>query len=113
MSLGKLEKLQKRYAAAKKKQDAVLSKMREDEKNLKKELEAEQAAFLTKTIKQTGFPIDNPAVLIGAILEAKEKMKDPEVINLYIDRYTAFAKEKGIEPAAETGEDVTVNGGGE
>ena len=74
-------------------------------KKVRKDIEAERVARIVYLIKKTGFPADKPAILIGAILSAKEKLESTacvEEINRYIDLYNVFAgNHPGIEQTAE------------
>lgn len=114
----KISRLQQKFNSLQKKQEDQLARMRQEKKELKKEIEKEQLSFIVRTIKQTGFPIDNPAILIGAILSAKEKLHSPDnanTINHFIELYTDFAEkhhveEVGEEIVSDQGKEVNING---
>lgn len=96
-----LSRLQKKFTTLREKQE----RMQQEQKEIKKRIEAERMSQLARMIKKTGFPTDKPAILIGAILAAKEKIDgDASVaaINRYIDLYNQFAvAHPGIEVAEE------------
>lgn len=71
-------------------------KIKQDERNLSDLIENEQYDMLIKTLKQTKFPIEYRALLIGLALEAEDILNCPEseertsLINRYTARYEAF-----------------------
>ena len=94
-------RLEKKFTTLRQQQEAMQLQM----KKVRKDIEAERMARIVYLIKKTGFPADKPAILIGAILSAKEKLESTacvEEINRYIDLYNVFAgNHPGIEQAAE------------
>ncbi len=82
-------------------------KLKQDEKNLASLIENEQYTLLIKALKQTKFPIDYMALLIGLALEANDilsgsdEAQRTEMINRYTKRYTDFMQESPKLPAAE------------
>lgn len=86
----KLPKLQKKYSFLQKKQQEIAAELRRQ----RKQIELEQHGYIIRTIQILGLPIDNPAIIIGALICAKENVDDNnlEAINNYIAKYTAFAK---------------------
>lgn len=62
---------------------------RVEDRNLDKEIEAEQYAILVKQLKSTGFPINNVTLLVGMALKAKQILDgDEEQKTRTIDEYT-------------------------
>ena len=94
-------RLEKKFTTLRQQQEAMQLQM----KKVRKDIEAERMARIVYLIKKTGFPADKPAILIGAILSAKEKLESTacvEELNRYIDLYNVFAgNHPGIEQAAE------------
>ena len=85
-----------------------MAKIRQEMKRTKKEIEAQRLDFIAQTIKKTGFPIDKTVLLIGAVLDAKEKIEGTEstsTINHYIELYNDFATNHGIQEFEETAEE--------
>ncbi len=85
-----------------------MAKIRQEMKRTKKEIEAQRLDFIAQTIKKTGFPIDKTVLLIGAVLDAKEKIEGTEntvAINRYIDLYNDFSAKHGIQEFGETAEE--------
>lgn len=94
-NLSKLSRMEKQYQDLVAKQNENMERMRKEKKLAQQKLEAERISFLIRAIKQTNFPTENSAVLIGAILAAKETLDGPqrvETVNHYIELYTDFAK---------------------
>lgn len=95
----KLYRLEQTFSNLQEEQREYLAKIRQKQRDLKKEIEAERYAFISRAIKQTGFPLDKPILLVGAILAAKEKLdsKDcAEEINHFISLYNDFAKNHNL-----------------
>lgn len=60
-----------------------------EDRNLDKEIEAEQYAILVKQLKSTGFPITNVTLLVGMAIKAKQILDgDEEQKTRTIDEYT-------------------------
>lgn len=60
-----------------------------EDRNLDKEIEAEQYAILVKQLKSTGFPINNVTLLVGMAIKAKQILDgDEEQKTRTIDEYT-------------------------
>lgn len=60
-----------------------------EDRNLDKEIEAEQYAILIKQLKSTGFPITNVTLLVGMAIKAKQILDgDEEQKTRTIDEYT-------------------------
>ena len=105
-----LHRLEKKFSFLQQKQEQTMAKIRQEMKRTKKEIETQRLDFIAQTIKKTGFPIDKTVLLIGAVLDAKEKIEGAEstsVINRYIELYNDFATKHGIQEFEETEEENT------
>jgi hypothetical protein len=103
-----LHRLEKKFSFLQQKQEQTMAKIRQEMKRTKKEIEAQRLDFIAQTVKKTGFPIDKTVLLIGAVLEAKEKIESSEstsAINHYIELYNEFAEKHGIQEFEETAEE--------
>ena len=95
-----LHRLEKKFSFLQQKQEETMAKIRQEMKRTKKEIEAQRLDFIAQTIKKTGFPIDKTVLLIGAVLDAKDKIEGTESIssiNRYIELYNDFAAKHGIQ----------------
>lgn len=105
-----LHRLEKKFSFLQQKQEQTMAKIRQEMKRTKKEIETQRLDFIAQTIKKTGFPIDKTVLLIGAVLDAKEKIEGTEstsVINRYIELYNDFATKHGIQEFEEPEEENT------
>ena len=103
-----LHRLEKKFSFLQQKQEETMAKMRQEMRRTKKEIEVQRLDFIAQTIKKTGFPIDKTVILIGAVLDAKEKIEGMEstaAINRYISLYNDFAAKHGIQEFEEPTED--------
>ena len=103
-----LHRLEKKFSFLQQKQEETMAKMRQEMRRTKKEIEVQRLDFIAQTIKKTGFPIDKTVLLIGAVLDAKEKMEGTEsaaTINRYIALYNDFAEKHGIQEFEESAEE--------
>ena len=103
-----LHRLEKKFSFLQQKQEQTMAKIRQEMKRTKKEIEAQRLDFIAQTIKKTGFPIDKTVLLIGAVLDAKDKIDGTEsisVINRYIELYNDFAAKHGIQEFEESAEE--------
>lgn len=103
-----LHRLEKKFSFLQQKQEETMAKIRQEMKRTKKEIEVQRLDFIAQTIKKTGFPIDKTVLLIGAVLDAKEKIEGTEstaAINRYIALYNDFAAKHGIQEFEEPTED--------
>ena len=101
-------RLEKKFSFLQQKQEETIAKIRQEMKRTKKEIEVQRLDFIAQTIKKTGFPIDKTVLLIGAVLDAKEKMEGTEsaaTINRYIALYNDFAAKHGIQEFEESAEE--------
>ena len=103
-----LHRLEKKFSFLQQKQEETMAKIRQEMKRTKKEIEAQRLDFIAQTIKKTGFPIDKTVLLIGAVLDAKDKIEGTEstsAINHYIELYNDFAAKHGIQEFEESAEE--------
>ena len=120
LSTRRISRLERKFQNLQQKQEETLAQIRKDKKEARKKIESERLYFIARTIKQSGFPVDQPAILIGAILAAKEKLDSGDCaneINRYIDLYNDFAKRKMItvndEEESDLEEEVRTSGNSE
>jgi len=103
-----LHRLEKKFSFLQQKQEETMAKIRQEMKRTKKEIETQRLDFIAQTIKKTGFPIDKTLLLIGAVLDAKEKIEGSEstaAINHYIELYNDFAAKHGIQEFDDNSEE--------
>ena len=103
-----IHRSEKKFSFLQQKQEETIAKIRQEMKRTKKEIEVQRLDFIAQTIKKTGFPIDKTVLLIGAVLDAKEKMEGTEsaaTINRYIALYNDFAAKHGIQEFEESAEE--------
>ena len=95
MSIQKLTKMERKYRILQEEQNAILKKMQEEKRNAKKRLENERYNYIIQVVKRLKLPIDNPAIIIGALVEAKDVIENNNVtkIDEYIEKYSLFIKE--------------------
>lgn len=63
-------------------------------RNAKKRLENERYNYIIQVVKRLKLPIDNPAIIIGALIEAKNVITENNTIkiNEYIEKYSLFVQ---------------------
>ena len=95
MSMQKLTKMERKYRILQQEQNAILKRMQEEKRNAKKRLESERYNYIIQVVKRLKLPIDNPAIIIGALVEAKDVIENNNVtkIDEYIEKYSLFIKE--------------------
>lgn len=85
----KQELLKQRQREQEEKFRQMCRNARVEERNLAKEIEAEQYAVLIKQLKSTGFPVHNITLLVGMALKAKQILDgNEEQKTRTIDEYT-------------------------
>ncbi|WP_196591946.1 hypothetical protein [Pectinatus frisingensis] len=107
-----IHRLEKKFSFLQQKQEQTMAKIRQEMKRTKREIEAQRLDFIAQTIKKTGFPIDKTVLLIGAVLDAKEKIEGSEstaAINRYIELYNDFAAKQGIQTLEEAAEEESID----
>lgn len=95
MSIQKLTKMERKYRILQQEENAILKRMQEEKRNAKKKLESERYNYIIQVVKRLKLPIDNPAIIIGALVEAKDVIENNNVtkIDEYIEKYSLFIKE--------------------
>jgi len=95
MNIQKLTKMERKYRILQQEQNAILKRMQEEKRNAKKKLESERYNYIIQVVKRLRLPIDNPAIIIGALVEAKDVIENNNVtkIDEYIEKYSLFIKE--------------------
>lgn len=95
MNIQKLTKMERKYRILQQEQNAILKRMQEEKRNAKKKLENERYNYIIQVVKRLRLPIDNPAIIIGALVEAKDVIENNNVtkIDEYIEKYSLFIKE--------------------
>lgn len=95
MSIQKLTKMERKYRILQQEQNAILKRMQEEKRNAKKRLESERYNYIIQVVKRLKLPIDNPAIIIGSLVEAKDVIENNNVtkIDEYIEKYSLFIKE--------------------
>lgn len=95
MSIQKLTKMERKYRILQQEQNAILKRMQEEKRNAKKKLESERYNYIIQVVKRLRLPIDNPAIIIGALVEAKKVITENNTakIDEYIEKYSLFIKE--------------------
>ncbi len=81
----KLEKLEKKYSILQQKQREMRDQMQES----KRALREERINHIIKYIERIGLSIENPAIIIGALIAVKENL-DNETTIRYVDLYNEF-----------------------
>lgn len=113
----KQELLKQRQRAQEEKLKQIYRNTRAEEKNLAKEIEAEQYAVLVKQLKSTGFPVENMTLLIGMAIKAKQlfngtdEAEKSQVIDEYTKLYQEFIEaQESDSPALSASEDAVGDG---
>ena len=82
MSIQKLTKMERKYRILQQEQNAILKRMQEEKRNAKKRLESERYNYIIQVVKRLKLPIDNPAIIIGALVEAKDVIENNNVTKI-------------------------------
>ena len=103
----RLNRLKKKQEMLKERQRVQAEKLRQiyrnsraEEKNLAKEIEAEQYAMLVQQLKATGFPVENMAILVGMAIKAKQlfdgadEYEKGRLIDQYSRLYQSFIEKQ-------------------
>lgn len=94
-SIQKVSRLERKYNSLQKKQNEVLKRIQEEKRQLKRQIESERYNYILQTVKRLDLPVNNPAIIIGALITAKKIIENNNIkeINHYIDLYSKFVKE--------------------
>lgn len=110
LKLRRLKKKQQILLERRRKQEqqlrAMLKKTSQEAKSLDTQIKEEKYKTAIKLLRQTGFPIDNIALLVGMALKAKELLENggdekSALINTYVSLYADFAKKLESQKQAE------------
>ena len=83
-SIQKVSRLERKYNSLQKKQNEVLKRIQEEKRQLKRQIESERYNYILQTVKRLDLPVNNPAIIIGALITAKK---------IIDDLYSKFVKE--------------------
>ena len=86
--MASLKQMEKRWENLRRKQEALQQEM----KKTKRSMEAQRTNDIGRIIRRTGFPVHNMAILVGALVHAKERIDagDHQAMDQYISCYTRF-----------------------
>ncbi|MFC2525281.1 hypothetical protein [Selenomonas noxia] len=86
--MASLKQMEKRWKNLRKKQEALQQEM----KKTKRDMEVQRTNDIGRIIRRTGFPVNNMAILVGALVYAKERIDagDHQAMDKYIASYTHF-----------------------
>lgn len=106
-----LTRLEHKFMVLRQRQEAMQSKFKEEIRKTQKAIEGKRSEFIMQSIHRIDFPLDKPVLLIGALLDAKERMdgsQKADTINRYIKLYNEFAAKHPnlLASSEETGEDT-------
>ena len=86
--MASLKQMEKRWENLRRKQEALQQEMKKTKRNM----EMQRTNDIGRIIRRTGFPIHNMAILVGALVHAKERIDagDRQAMDQYISCYTRF-----------------------
>ena len=86
--MASLKQMEKRWENLRRKQEALQQEMKKTKRNM----EVQRTNDIGRIIRKTGFPVHNMAILIGALVHAKERIDagDRQAMDQYISCYTRF-----------------------
>ena len=86
--MASLKQMEKRWANLRRKQEALQQEMKKTKRNM----EVQRTNDIGRIIRRTGFPVHNMAILVGALVHAKERIDagDRQAMDQYISCYTRF-----------------------
>ena len=86
--MASLKQMEKRWENLRRKQEALQQEMKKTKRNM----EVQRTNDIGRIIRRTGFPVHNMAILVGALVHAKERIDagDSQAIDQYISCYTRF-----------------------
>ena len=108
-----LTRLEKKFLVLRQRQEAMQARYKAQLKETQRAIVDKRNELIVQTIRRMDFPTDKPVILIGALLEAKQRLEGPEkaaLIDRYIALYNEFAAaypnlvafaEEAEEPAGE------------
>ena len=86
--MASLKQMEKRWENLRRKQEALQQEMKKSKRNM----EVQRTNDIGRIIRRTGFPVHNMAILVGALVHAKERIDagDSQAMDQYISCYTRF-----------------------
>ena len=86
--MASLKQMEKRWENLRRKQEALQQEMKKTKRNM----EVQRTNDIGRIICRTGFPVHNMAILVGALVHAKERIDagDRQAMDQYISCYTRF-----------------------
>ena len=86
--MASLKQMEKRWENLLRKQEALQQEMKKTKRNM----EVQRTNDIGRIIRRTGFPVHNMAILVGALVYAKERIDagDRQAMDQYISCYTRF-----------------------
>ena len=86
--MASLKQMEKRWENLRRKQEALQQEMKKTKRNM----EVQRTNDIGRIIRRTGFPVHNMAILVGALVHAKERIDagDSQAMDKYISCYTRF-----------------------
>lgn len=87
-----LTRLEKKFLVLRQRQEAMQARYKAQLKETQRAIADKRDELIVQTIRRMDFPTDKPVILIGALLEAKQRLEGPERAAL-IDRYIALYNE--------------------
>ena len=86
--MASLKQMEKRWENLRRKQEALQQEMKKTKRNM----EVQRTNDIGRIIRRTGFPVHNMAILVGALVHAKERIDagDRQAMDQYTSCYTRF-----------------------
>ena len=86
--MASLKQMEKRWENLRRKQESLQQEMKKTKRNM----EVQRTNDIGRIIRRTGFPVHNMAILVGALVHAKERIDagDSQAMDQYISCYTRF-----------------------
>ena len=102
--MASLKQMEKRWENLRRKQEALQQEMKKTKRNM----EVQRTNDIGRIIRRTGFPVHNMAILVGALVHAKERIDagDRQAMDQYISCYTRFPAahpDAGVDAVMEEG----------
>ena len=89
--MASLKQMEKRWENLRRKQESLQQEMKKTKRNM----EVQRTNDIGRIIRRTGFPVHNMAILVGALVHAKERIDagDSQAMDQYISCYTRFQED--------------------
>ncbi len=104
LSTTRLSALKRKYNRQKEIYNEKVARYKKESKEIEKTLEEEELRFISMTIKATGFPLDQKALLIGVLLDLKKKMEagvSVPGVDDYLKLYKEFAENHIVDTSSK------------